>query len=224
MVSRQFAGVLLIALGVAQLVISLTGTGVEIAVALGGAAFLAAFLATRAYGFLVPGGVLTGVGVGLVLLARGGSFAVLELGLAGGFLVIPILQLVTGAPRERGWWWPVLPAGILGALGAATLVDAQLVAFGLPGLLVLAGILAIASGARGAGRRAGRREAARDAALAATEASDREAGRTAELGAGPAGSALAAGPDGPDGGVAAPGASGEGDHAEAGPTDPEAAR
>ena len=170
MVSRQLAGVLLVALGVTQLVISLTGTGVEIAVALGGVAFLAAYLATRAYGLLVPGGVLTGVGVGLVLVARGQSLAVLELGLAAGFLVIPFLQLVTGAPRERGWVWPLLPAGILGALGAATLIDARLVALGLPGLLVLAGIVAVASGARGAGKRAGRRQAAREAARAERDA------------------------------------------------------
>jgi hypothetical protein len=170
MVSRQLAGVLLVALGVTQLVISLTGTGVEIAVALGGVAFLAAYLATRAYGLLVPGGVLTGVGVGLALVARGQSLAVLELGLAGGFLVIPVLQLVTGAPRERGWAWPLLPAGILGALGAATIVDARLVALGLPGLLVLSGVVAVASGARGAGKRAGRRQAAREAARAEREA------------------------------------------------------
>ena len=170
MVSRQLAGVLLVALGVARLVISLTGTGVEIAVALGGVAFLAAFLATRAYGLLVPGGILTGVGVGLVLLARGASPAVLELGLAGGFLAIPALQLVVGAPRERGWWWPVLPAGILGALGAATLVDVRIVALGLPALLVLSGVVAVASGARGAGERAGRRRAAREAAEAEREA------------------------------------------------------
>lgn len=220
MVSRQFAGVLLIALGVAQLVISLTGTGVEIAVTLGGAAFLAAFLATRAYGFLVPGGVVTGVGVGLVLLARGGSFAVLELGLAGGFLAIPLLQLVTGSPRERGWWWPVLPAGILGALGAATLIDAQLVAYGLPGLLVLTGIVAVASGARGAGRRAGRREAAREAALAATEAAERGA---AAVGTG-GGSNVADGSEGPDGAVGPAGGPGEGDAPDIGPSDPDASR
>jgi hypothetical protein len=199
MVSRQLAGVLLIALGVAQLVISLTGTGVELVVALGGVAFLAAFLATRAYGFLVPGGVLTGVGVGLFLLARGQSFAVLQLGLAAGFLAIPLLQLLTGAPRERGWWWPLLPAGILGVLGAATLVDAQLVTLGLPGLLVLAGIVAVASGARGAGKRAGRRQAAREAARAEREA--------AELGAGAPAGSLPDGTDGPDGPPAdAPGA------------------
>ncbi len=212
MVSRQLAGVLLVALGVAQLVISLTGTGIEIAVALGGVAFLAAFLATRSYGLLVPGAILTGVGVGLVLVARGASLAALELGLAGGFLAIPLLQLVTGAPRERGWAWPLLPAGILGALGAATLVDARIVALGLPGLLVLAGIVAVASGARGAGRRAGRREAERAAALAAPErrsaadaspqdpsvpsgaAADRPDADDA-----PGGGGTGAGPTGPDG-------------------------
>ena len=219
MVSRQLAGVLLIALGVAQLVISLTGTGVELIVALGGVAFLAAFLATRAYGFLVPGGVLTGVGVGLFLLARGQSFAVLELGLAGGFLAIPILQLVTGAPRERGWWWPLLPAGILGALGAAMLVDAQLVTLGLPGLLVLAGIAAVASGARGAGKRAGRRQAVREAERAAAAAPAAEAppavdAGTPDAGVEEAGAADAAGLPAGDPDVAT----------EADPTDPDGPR
>jgi hypothetical protein len=191
MISRQLAGILLVALGVAQLVISLTGSGGEVAVALGGAAFLAAFLATRAYGFLVPGAILTGVGVGLVLLDRGQPVAVLQLGLAAGFLAIPVLQLVTGAAREKGWWWPLLPAGILGALGAVALVDAELVNLGLPGLLVLAGIVAVASGARGAGKRAGRRAAQREAARA-----EREAAAALPAGAG----------DGPDGLDADPGA------------------
>ena len=217
MVSRQLAGVLLVALGVAQLVSVRTSSGGELVVALGGAAFLAAFLATRAYGFLVPGGILTGVGIALLLPDRGLPVAVLQLGLAGGFLAIPLLQLITRAPRERGWWWPLLPAGILGALGGVALVDDDLFTYGFPGLLVVAGIVAVASGARGAGKRAGRRQAARDAERAEREAAAALPAPTE--GAGDA--ALGAEPQSEDGGAAdrAPDAP-----AEVDPTGPDAPR
>jgi hypothetical protein len=56
MVGRSFAGTLLVVIGVALLLINLTGVGGVAVVLLGGLAFLATYLATRSYGFLVPGG------------------------------------------------------------------------------------------------------------------------------------------------------------------------
>ena len=84
---------------------------------LGGLAFLATFIATRSYGFLVPGGILTGFGAALVAQDLGLVDDIGLFGLGGGFLLIPALQLATRMPRDGGWWWPLIPGGILVLLG-----------------------------------------------------------------------------------------------------------
>jgi hypothetical protein len=141
---RQVAGVVLVGVGVALLVVTLTGVGGELIVLLGGLAFLASHLATRAYGLLVPGGILTGVGAAMLLDDL--SF---ELGLGAGFVLIVLVQLVTGAPREAGWWWPLIPGGILVTLGVASLLDERTTRLVLPGVLIVLGLVSLLS-ARGA--------------------------------------------------------------------------
>ena len=140
MVGRSLAGVLLVVLGVALLLIEFTGVGGVAVVLLGGLAFLATFLATRAYGFLVPGGILTGFGAALVLEDVGAVTDVTLLGLGGGFLLIPVVQLLARTPREGGWWWPFVPGGILAALGLLEHLRGRVVGLVLPGLLIIAGL------------------------------------------------------------------------------------
>jgi hypothetical protein len=150
MVGRSFAGVMLVAIGIALLLIELTGVGGVAVILLGGLAFLATHLATRSYGFLVPGGILTGFGAALVAQDLGLVGDVALVGLGAGFLLIPIVQLLTRAPREGGWWWPVIPGGILLTLGLVELLEDRAAGFVLPGVLIVLGLGFLV----GAGRRA----------------------------------------------------------------------
>lgn len=147
MVGRSFAGALLVVLGVALLLIELTGVGGVAVVLLGGLAFLATFLATRAYGFLVPGGILSGFGAALVLEDLGVVTDVALLGLGAGFLLIPVVQLLSGLPREGGWWWPTIPGGILAALGLLEHLRGSAAGLVLPGVLIIVGLVFLLSAA-----------------------------------------------------------------------------
>jgi hypothetical protein len=145
---RAFAGSLLVVIGVALLLIDLTGVGGVAVVLLGGIAFLATYVATRGYGFLVPGGILTGFGTALVLQDLGIATDIGLLGLGAGFLLIPTFQLLTGAVREGGWWWPFIPAGILVALGVIELTDGGAAGLVLPGALIILGLVFLLDAAR----------------------------------------------------------------------------
>jgi hypothetical protein len=148
MVGRSFAGVMLVAIGVALLLIELTGVGRVAIVLLGGLAFLATHLATRSYGFLVPGGILTGFGAALVAEDLGVVTDIGLLGLGAGFLLIPAVQLLTGAERPSGWWWPLIPGGILVLLGSLDKLDGRAAGLILPGLLIILGLGFLLAAAR----------------------------------------------------------------------------
>lgn len=148
MAGRSFAGVLLVAIGVALLVINLTGVGGVAVVLLGGLAFLATHLATRAYGFLVPGGILTGFGAALVAQDLGLTADIGLLGLGAGFVLIPVVQLLTGWERQPGWWWPLIPGGILVLLGAIEHLEGSAAGLILPGLLIILGLVFLLSASR----------------------------------------------------------------------------
>lgn len=82
-----------------------------------GLALLAVFVIRREYGFLVPGSILTGVGIGIVLepLSGSDSDGVMMLALAGGFLGIWLLGSIYRLPQNH--WWPLIPGGILTLIG-----------------------------------------------------------------------------------------------------------
>jgi len=149
MAGRSFAGVLLVAIGVVLLVINLTGVGGVAVVLLGGIAFLATYVATRSYGFLVPGGILTGFGGALVLQDLGVVTDVGLLGLGAGFLLIPLVQLVMRAERAQGWWWPLIPGAILASLGIVEHVQGSAAGLVLPGVLIVLGLVFLLSATRG---------------------------------------------------------------------------
>ena len=88
-------GLVLIAIGVLMLgAYVLPDVGLYVVLALG-LVFLAAFVFTRAYGFLVPGGILTGLGIGVALtpyVSHGTVSGALVVGaLAVGFATVGIL-------------------------------------------------------------------------------------------------------------------------------------
>jgi len=83
-----------------------------------GLALLAVFVVTREYGFLVPGSILTGIGIGIVLdSAASGEVesGVMMLALAGGFLGIWVIGSIYRLPQNH--WWPLIPGGILTLIG-----------------------------------------------------------------------------------------------------------
>lgn len=69
----------------------------------------------RSSGLLVPGGVLIGIGVGLMLRGYFGAPAFL-FSMAGGFLLISVLSLAMFG-KHKNTWWTLFPAGGLAFAG-----------------------------------------------------------------------------------------------------------
>jgi len=102
-----------------------------------GVIFLAAFVARREYGFLIPGCIVSGVGVGVLLAGvvdDRWSGAVVLLSIAGGFIAIWVISTLlrlgdkewpTGASHDaaRALWWPLIPGGILALIGVVVLAE-----------------------------------------------------------------------------------------------------
>ena len=116
-------GAILIALGALFFVVQLTDGGGEAVVAVIGGAFLVAYAFTRQYGFLVPGGIMTGLGVGIVLQneATPEAGGVVVIGLGVGFLLLYAIDLLVR--QGAALWWPIIPGGILTAIGVLIEAD-----------------------------------------------------------------------------------------------------
>ncbi len=110
-------GILLVLIGIWFLVGNLSSLDIGRAflLVLGVGFLLAYFLGRRHAGFLIPGGVLTGTGLGIVLEPLGfearGGVSLICMGL--GFLTIWIF--------ERRHRWAVIAGGILAAIGVYNL-------------------------------------------------------------------------------------------------------
>jgi hypothetical protein len=149
-------GVILIALGALFLVVQLTGVGGEAVVAVIGGAFLLVYASTRQYGFLVPGGIMTGLGLGILWqtqsTADGGG--VVLVGLGAGFLSIYLIDLVLR--RTSALWWPIIPGGILTTIGVLVEMDrVDILAdlrWGWPLILIAIGAIVLITQVRRAGR------------------------------------------------------------------------
>lgn len=143
---RLWLGLILIGLGAIFLLDRLVpdiGAYLPLLVGLG---FLAAFLATRAYGFLIPAGIVSGVGAGIVLQRSYPEGGVFLLALGTGFVAIWLIGALFRLREPH--WWPLIPGGILITIGLVDLADeggrlAELLEVGWPLLLVAVGILVI---------------------------------------------------------------------------------
>lgn len=138
--NAKLPGVLLVILGVVLLVATQAGVGGEIVVFTIGACFLVAWAITREYGLLVPGGILSGLGAGILLEQQVEEGGLVVLGLGLGFLLIALLT----SSRMPAWWWPLVPGGVLTIVGLAGLREAEGllgdIARWWPGVLVLLGV------------------------------------------------------------------------------------
>jgi hypothetical protein len=95
-------------------------------VALIGLGLLGAFAYTRLYGYLVPGSIMTGIGLGIVasqaikFATDEGEGGAVVLGLGVGFLGIWAIGTLVHVAQHH--WWPLIPGGILAAIGTALLM------------------------------------------------------------------------------------------------------
>ena len=110
---RVVAGLVLIVVGLGLFFVQRWGGIGQSAIFLViGAAFLAAYLYNRVYGFLIPACILLGLGVGSVI-GEGTAFDFGDperLGLGGGFIAIYVIALVY---ERRSHWWPLIPGAAL---------------------------------------------------------------------------------------------------------------
>lgn len=140
--------VVLIVVGLGGLVTQLMKPTTDIGgwiVMLIGVGLLGAFAYTRQYGYLIPGGIMTGLGAGIVaseyftFKSDEGTGGVIVLGLGLGFLSIWVIGALVRVAQHH--WWPVIPGGILAAVGAVLLIGGEAV-----GLLDYWGVVVIAIG------------------------------------------------------------------------------
>jgi hypothetical protein len=150
--------IVLIAVGVGALAANaLPGAGGWIVLIIGGA-LLATFAVTRHYGALVPGGIMSGLGAGIVAsqslaLTDEGTGGVIVLGLGIGFLSIWLIGGLVHVAEHQPW--PLIPGGILATIGGALLVGGQAVELlrYWPIVLIGLGVAALIRGFRGASMR-----------------------------------------------------------------------
>ena len=120
------AGTVVVGIGLLLLLGQLvpnTGSWIPLIV---GLVFLAAALYRREYGFLVPGGIISGVGVGVLLqhaLDEPWSGAIMLLSIAAGFASIWVLGQLMRLPENHPW--PLIPASIIALVAGVRLADAD---------------------------------------------------------------------------------------------------
>jgi hypothetical protein len=154
--SGTFVGAaLLILVGLLALMANLGGPrlGEEVIPFAIGIAFMVGYAFTRRYGYLVPGGILTGVGGGIWIasllgLSDKGPLTVVGGGL--GFLLIYALDVARSGLAAR--WWPIVPGALMVLIGAATATQnqgwVQQIGTWSPVLLIVLGIWIIVARGR----------------------------------------------------------------------------
>ena len=143
---RLWLGLILIGLGAIFLLDRvLPDIGAYVPLIIGLALFVA-FLATRTYGFLIPAGIVSGVGAGILLEQAYDQGGIFLLALGSGFVAIWLIGSLFRLRENH--WWPLIPGGILVTIGLVDLANdsgelAELLDLGWPILLVAVGLLVI---------------------------------------------------------------------------------
>lgn len=114
-----------------------------------GCILLAWGTAVRKTGLLIPGGVLAGVGLG-VMVAQGpfglatpdAQAGIILASIGLGWVAVAVLNV---SMVNRRAWWPFIPAAVLGALGLTLVIAggaglAALVGVGVPAALIAVGV------------------------------------------------------------------------------------
>jgi hypothetical protein len=111
-------GMVLVTIGVALLVAQVAPQFGQYIVLVVGLGLLGIFIVTRAYGALIGGSIVTGVGAGVAIAASttgtfAGAAVVLSLGV--GFLAIWAISHLFRLPERH--WWPLVPGLVLASVG-----------------------------------------------------------------------------------------------------------
>jgi hypothetical protein len=109
----------LIVVGVTLFAVQLLHLDADVIVLVIGLVFVTAFAGTRRYGLLIPAGILSGLGVGILLEDFGVQGEPVVLGLGLGFLAIYGADFLTTGARAPGRWWPLIPGAILTVIAGA---------------------------------------------------------------------------------------------------------
>jgi hypothetical protein len=117
--SGWLPGVILIVVGVALFAVQLLHLDADVIVLMIGLVFATAFAGTRRYGLLIPAGILSGLGVGILLEDFGVRGEPVVLGLGLGFLAIYGADFLTTGAHAPGRWWPLIPGAILTVIAGA---------------------------------------------------------------------------------------------------------
>lgn len=127
--NRRIGGIALLTIGLLALVaqvVDLGMLGLLILPALS-LIFLAWGISTREAGLLIPGGILAGIGVGVLLMTGTALGELSETAGPGVFLVAfgagwALITLVSALFTDETVWWALIPGGILAAIGGALVV------------------------------------------------------------------------------------------------------
>jgi hypothetical protein len=141
--SGWLPGVILIVVGVTLFAVQLLHLDADVIVLVIGLVFGTAYAGIRRYGLLIPAGILTGLGTGILLEDFGVMGEPVVLGLGLGFLAIYGVDLLTSGARGPGRWWPLIPGAILTVIAGAESTfgaeGARVIQQGWPILLIAVG-------------------------------------------------------------------------------------
>jgi hypothetical protein len=156
---QWIGGAVLVAIGGALLLAQVVGDFEQYILLAIGVALLLLFAISRNAGTLIGGGIVTGLGVGVVVAANtsgdiAGSAVLFGLGL--GFVGVWLVGALARIPETRVW--PLIPGAILIVLGFVVLAGPEAAeAFELlwPVALIGVGVVVIAAAFLGRGRGSG---------------------------------------------------------------------
>lgn len=128
---RRFLAVILIVVGLLALVPNIVTVpediGPYVLPVIGVVVFAYGLFAWR-YGATVAGSIMTGLGVGVLFsqtrndLSGNVEGGIIVLGLAAGFIGVALMNVLF---ERKAFWWPLIPGGILGVVGALLFIDSR---------------------------------------------------------------------------------------------------
>jgi hypothetical protein len=142
--SQVATGAALVVIGLVALALQyFEGPGRAVVLLIAGGSFIATYLYTDIYGLLIPGGILSGLGLGI--LGEWCEISVRDpnaIGLGIGFASIYAIER---AYRHRAHWWPLVPGVILivSGLGARFGDVGHILWMWAPAVFVLLGIVLV---------------------------------------------------------------------------------
>jgi hypothetical protein len=119
-------GIVLIIIGASLLIVQLAPDFARYVVTVIGIGLLLLFAITRSYGALIGGSIVTGVGLGIIVASTytgNQAAAGFLLSLAVGFLFIWLASYLFRLTERHPW--PLIPATILGSIGAVLAIGAS---------------------------------------------------------------------------------------------------